>query len=372
MFGAISIILIILLTISYFYLKCPVLKSFATAMAATLGLIIAFSYYEGLADMLISRGRVVQWAQGIVFFLLFVLSFALVRTGTDYVVGANISFGEVSTKITAVVAGLLTGMIISGVFVITVTMLPVRMSVPYARFGEEINARDPDKLMLNADGFVAGFFGWVSKGSLSCGKSFDSLHPDYVDGLHLNRVKPIEQEYDRRRGETPDPIKVLRTASSESIFLPKKYGVRTKDIDDHSQIVVKVGIRGREIADGGASDEEGNVSFALSQVRLICKAKGAAAGTSGSSIVVYPDKYKLAGKPLAQNPGLDEVISFSRSDFNKKREAWIDIAFNVPDNMQAVFLEFKNNTIVELPKQVESSSEVERELEAEVRGESKE
>ncbi|KKL69970.1 hypothetical protein LCGC14_2109580, partial [marine sediment metagenome] len=123
MLGAISIIIITLLTISYFYLKCSVLKSFATVMAAILGLIIAFSYYEGLADMLISRGHVSQWAQGFIFFLLFVLSFALIRVGTDYVVGANISFGEVSTRITAVIAGILTGMIISGVFVITIALL---------------------------------------------------------------------------------------------------------------------------------------------------------------------------------------------------------------------------------------------------------
>jgi len=339
-------------------------------MAAILGLIIAFSYYEGLADMLISRGHVSQWAQGFIFFLLFVLSFALIRVGTDYVVGANISFGEVSTRITAVIAGILTGMIISGVFVITIALLPVRKSFPYARFGEEINTRKPDKVMLNADGFVAGFFGWVSKGSLSCGKSFDALHPDYVDGLHLNRVKPTEPEYDKRR-KKPDPIKVLTTASSESIILPKKYGVRIKDFGDHSRIVVKVGIKGREIADGGAADKDKNVYFALSQVRLICKAKGASTGTSGSSIVVYPDKYKLAGKPLAKEPGLDEVIKFSRNEFNKRGVAWIDIAFNVPDNMQAAFLGFKNNTIVELPKPVESNNEVERELAAEIRGESK-
>ena len=372
MLGVISTIIIILLTISYFYLKCSILKSFATAMAAILGLIIAFSYFEPLADMLISRGRGGQWAQGLAYLILFVLSFAVIRLGTDYVVGANISFGEVSTKITAVISGILTGMIISGVFVNTLAMLPVRMSIPYARFGEEVNASDPDKLMLNADGFVAGFFGWVSKGSLSCGKSFDALHPDFVDGLHLNRVKPIEPEYDERRGKKPDPVKVLTTASSESIVLPKKYGVRIKDVDDHSQTVVKVGVIGREIASGGASDESRNVSFALSQVRLICKAKGASTSTSGSNTVVYPDRYKVAGKPVVKEPWLGEVITFSGSDFNKKRVAWIDIAFNVPDGMEGAFIEFKNNTVVELPKTVESSSEVERELEAEIRGESKE
>ena len=148
------------------------------------------------------------------------------------------------------------------------------------------------------------------------------------------------------------------TANSGNSIIPKKYGVRTKDFDDHSRIVVKVGIKGREIADGGASDEDRNVYFALSQVRLICKAKGAPAGTSGSSIVVYPDKYKLAGKPLAKAPGLDGIITFSGKDFNKRQIAWIDIAFNVPDNMQAAFLGFKNNTIVELPQTVENSSEI--------------
>ncbi len=371
MFGAISIILITLLTVAHFYLKSPILKSFATTIAAVLGLIIAFSYYEPLANMLISRGRGGQWAQGCCFFLLFVLSFAIIRMGSDYVVGANISFGEVSTKIVGVISGTITGMIISGVFVITVTMLPVRATIPYARFGEEINVNEPDKLGLNADGFAAGFFGWISKGSLSCDKSFDALHPDYVNGLHLNRVKPIEPKQAPRFSKKADPVKILTIAASDCIVLPKKYSVRIKDVDDHSRTFVRVGIKSSEIAKGGAANKERTVSFALSQVRLICKAKGALNEMSGNSTVVYPDRYLIAGKRPIKDPGLGKVVSFSGKEF-KRGKAWIDLAFNVPSGMQGAFLVFKNNTIVELPKPVESSGAVERELEAEIRGESKE
>ena len=308
MFGAIATILITLLTVAYFYLKCPILKSFAMMISAVLGLIIAFSYYEPLADVLISRGRGGQWAHGCCFILLFILSFAIIRTGSDYVVGANISFGEISTKIVGVISGIITGMLISGVFVITVTMLPVRATVPYARFEEEINVNEPDKLGLNADGFTAGFFGWISKGSLSCDKSFDALHPDFIDGLHLNRVKPIVPEQDPRYSKKADSVKILTIAASDCIVIPKKYAVRIKDVDDQSRTFVKIGIKSSEIAKGGAANEERTVSFALSQVKLICKAKGALNEMSGSSTVVYTDRYLVAGKPPTNDPGLGGVV----------------------------------------------------------------
>jgi hypothetical protein len=135
--------------------------------------------------------------------------------------------------------------------------------------------------------------------------------------------------------------------------------------------VVKIGIKASAIPKGGALDKKRNIAFALSQVRLICKAKGDKNATSGSGLVVYPDKYKVAGKPLVKSPNLSEVLVFSGEDF-KRRKAWIDLAFNVPSDMQASFLAFKNNTIVELPKPVESSSEIERELEAASRDDKKE
>ena len=154
-------------------------------------------------------------------------------------------------------------------------------------------------------------------------------------------------------------------------MIPKKYAVRIKDVDDHSRTFVKIGIKSGEIAKGGAANKDYTVSFALSQVRLICKAKGSLNEMSGTSTVVYPDRYLVAGKRPVKDPGLGEVVSFSRKEF-KKGKAWIDLAFNVPSGMQGAFLVFKNNTIVELPKPVESSGEIERDLEAEIRGESKE
>ena len=347
MIAIIGVMVIILLCTAHFYLKSTALTSFTTLFSALLSMILAFNYYEPLANVLISRGRGLQWAHAGSFVLLFVFAFALIRTATDYLVGASIDFGVLVTRITAVVSGIIFGMIISGVLLIAVGMTPLASKWPYGRFaGEEqvIKASSirPDKCLLNPDGFVAALFGWISRGSLSSQKSFAVYHADFINQIHLNRL------------ETDNDVFIV--AAAEAVTIPAK-GVR---IMEDNRTVIRMGIIGRDIADGGANDADRKVSFTLSQLRLICKEKGQA-DTTGSATVVYPIKVIINKKPGKTEPDLSETITLARNNF-KKGTAWLDIAFQVPKGRIPVLLEFKQNTVVELPKTLTSTNEIENQL----------
>lgn len=114
-------------------------------------------------------------------------------------------------------------------------------------------------------------------------------------------------------------------------------------------------------------DKEGKVSFTLLQIRLICREKGLTDPLAGSGTAIYPQG-RMIEKELAKDE-LDKILSFSRNDFQSKkpygRAAWMDVAFKVPPGLTPAFIQFKQNTIVELPKPVTSTPEIEKQLNGE-------
>jgi uncharacterized membrane protein len=121
------IFIVILLTLAHFYLKCSIMTSFSTMLASIFAMIIAFTYYEKLAELFVSRGYGVNWAHFGCFMLAFVLGFALMRALADLLVGANIDLGQKQVKMAAsLVCGLFTGVIISGSLLVALGMLPMQ------------------------------------------------------------------------------------------------------------------------------------------------------------------------------------------------------------------------------------------------------
>jgi uncharacterized membrane protein required for colicin V production len=308
-----------LLCVANFYLKSSAIRSFAAVISALLAVVAAFNYYEVAADLLISRGLGGQWVQPGIFVFIFLATFALAKSLADFLLRPGINFGAITTRLTATISGTIVGLIISGILLIAVAMTPLGTKWPYARFEEgNINVKNPNKALFNIDGFVAALFGWMSKGSLSSQKSFSIYHADFISQLHLNRHKVKDEVYS--------------IAAADAITVPAKRGVRIQDIDDHSFTVVNMGIKAKEIADGGAMDKNDNLSFTLSQVRLICKEKSQASVTSGNATVIYP-----AGQIFEkqfERINLDETITFSRRDFQgTSKTAWMDLAFTVPSRI---------------------------------------
>ena len=356
----IVVIVIILLSIAQFYLKNSALTSFATVVSAMFGIIIAFNYYEALAEQLISRGRAGQWAHAGCFILLFILGLGGIRYIGDLLIGPNIDLGLIAKRTTAGICSVITGLLISGVVFITLAMSPLAPKLTYNRFEQTVSnasINNPKKLALNADGFVAGLFGWISKGSLSSGKSFSMYHTDFINQIHLNGNKVSE--------------KVFTVSSRKAVTLPRKgkKPVRKMEIDEQNLTVVRMGIINKDIADGGAKDPAKKISFTPSQIRLICRDTEQSDKIATNSIVVYPtfitiirDKTTGAEDEIfSVKKDLGMIFELKAQDF-QRRVAWLDVAFQLSERMEAILLQFKQSAVVELPKPVTSTDEIEQQL----------
>jgi len=358
MIATIIVLLAIVVFVIYFCLKSPVLTSFATVAGAVFAVILAFNFYEMLAGLLISRSYAGQWPLSICFLAVFVFGFVILRLLMDKLISSDIDFGKYAKPVVSVICGILSGFIVSGVLLIALGMSPLDPKIPYDRFGaadgtilKAASLTRSNEALLNPDSMLAELFSSISKGALSSSKGFAVYHVDFVDQIHLNRLKTSQN--------------VAAISGAKSIKLPKKNAIRNQNFPDGTKrTVVRVGINGDNIIEGGAKDRSGYVVFTPSQFRLICKKTGHANDTTGSAEAFYPDAYIFKGEPMEKDLDLSEAVTIPNKVFSR-RVAWIDIAFKVPIGMTAMLLEFKQNVVVGLPQTVTSTGEIERQLDEE-------
>jgi hypothetical protein len=335
------------------------MTAFSTLMASVFGSIIAFTYYEMLADLFISRGYGL-WAPAGCFVLAFLLGFAAVRALADLLVGANIDFGNAAKVTVNLILGTLTGLILAGHLMVAIGMMPISGNRIYNRFATNapVSLNNPSSPFLNPDGMVTGLFGMFSRGSLSSGNSFSVLCADFINRNHLNRY-----------GISGDATTIC---SKKALSVPKapKKPVRTMDIKDIGAVtVIRAVISAKDISDGGAKSDKG-VVFTMSQVRAIAKPQDKAikpkdnsVNLSGSGKAFWPIGILEKGKLVKKS--LTESITYSNQDFDKNtRTVWVDFVFEIPSGQQAILLQFKQNAVTALPAPVVSTPEIEDALES--------
>jgi hypothetical protein len=239
-------------------------------------------------------------------------------------------------------------------------MAPLPNKYPYQRFDGKRS-----KVLLNADGFAAGLFSIISKGSLSGKRSFATIHPDFLDQLHLNRlisgtstltsstpaislpkqaVWPAPESLSEQVGQIVSQLnsqgKLKDELTGKSISMPGPGS-------DYQPTIVRVGIRQRAVSDTKANINGG--TFILPQLRLICKRKGYGENPlAGTGINIYPIGHLKAADQIQ----VSTEIRIDRSDDFKDgaREKFIDFVFCIPRDSVPVLLEFKQNSIVEIPQ----------------------
>ena len=338
------VVLIILACVAYQYLKGTLVKSFAVVIASICAAVVAFGYFEVLAKVVAGYSpSLALWAQPLSFVLLFILAFAVLQTIAAQLTRPSIDFGLLPERIGRVVCGIFLGLIVSGLLLTAAAMAPIPAKYPYQRFdAARPHPEKPNKVLFNADGFAAGWFSIVSSGSFSGKRSFATLHPAFLDQLFLNRH------------EIADGVSII--TSSEAIEIPKQKAVwpapeGLKDSNGrpvlpksgHNLTIVRVGITAKAMREDG--------TFTPSQLRLICKQKGDAKGPlAGKGKNIYPAGYLKTADQL-QIKKLTDHIKIERSDF-KGRVRDIDFAFYVPDGFVPVLVEFKQNSINQLPPPV--------------------
>lgn len=189
MLAELAVILVILATVAFVYLKGTLIKSFVILINAFIASTVAVAFFETLAQFVISYGG--EWTSGGVFLLVFALVFGILNVIGGKLVPSDLYFGDFVDRAVRTLIGGFAGFVIAGVILIAVAMMPLGRW-PYERFNlqRDVNRpSSPDKtLILNADGFVVNFASWLSKGSMSGEKSLAASHPDFLNEIYLNRI----------------------------------------------------------------------------------------------------------------------------------------------------------------------------------------
>ncbi|MHC4677300.1 MAG: hypothetical protein ACYTEK_01240 [Planctomycetota bacterium] len=372
--ASIAVVLIILGCAAIQYFKGTVVRAFATIIVTICAGMVAFGFFEVLANVFISRGEnsrnmsLVPWAQTLSFLLLFVLSFAILQTVATFLTRHPVDLGLLPERIGRVVCGLIAGLLASGLLLTAFEMAPLSLSYPYQRFDPaRLDVDRPRGALLNVNGFATGLFGFLSNGSFSGKRSFAALHPDYLDQLFLNRVLGTDKagtvSSTAPAIEVPKPAvwpaspaiagqvdafvgelrtrggKIAYNESGSSVSLP------VSPESGYLPTIVRVGIRKR--AARGAPAVNGGI-FTPSQLRVICKRKGYGDDPlAGGGINVYPLGYLKSADQMQVSP----LISVGTDDFERSATAkYIDFVFCVPNGFEPVLVQLKLNSVVEIPR----------------------
>jgi len=372
--ASLVVVLIVLGCAALQYFKGTVVRAFATVIVTICAGMVAFGFFEVLAEVFISRGdnsrfiSLVPWAQTLSFLLLFVLTFAILQTGVTMLTGHPVDLGFLPERIGRVVCGLIAGLIASGVLLTAFEMAPLPLTYPYERFDPmKLDVKRPAGGLLNADGLATGLFSLLSNGSFGGKRSFAALHPDYLDQLFLNRLlgagdtgivsstapaievpKPAVWPASQAIADQVDAfVAELRTRGGKVAYEQGGASVSLPVSPESGYVptIVRVGIKKRAIK--GDSTINGG-AFTPSQLRVICKRKGYGDDPlAGAATNAYPIGYLKAADQVQVSP----LIKVGTDDFEEGAGTkYIDFVFCVPNGFDPVLVELKLNSVVEIPR----------------------
>lgn len=368
--ASLAVVLIILGCAAYQYLKGTFVKAFVTIIVAIIASVVAFSFFEVLANVFISRSdnsrflSIAPWAQPLCFMLLFILTFAILQTAAAQLSRQPIDLGLLPERIGRVVCGIILGLLTSGFLLTALQMGPLSIAYPYERFDlMKLEPDNPDGVLLNADGFATGLFSMISNGSFSGKRSFATIHPDYLDQLFLNRmisdISIITSNYPAIEVQKPAVWPAPEAIKKRVDFFVEELNRRGKLEDEptgksvpmpgwlksgYDPTIVRVAIRKSALK---TAQKINAGTFTHPQLRLICKRKGYGEDRfAGKGISVYPIGHLKAADDIQISPGM----KIERDDFEQDTSKMpIDFVFCVPNGFEPVLVQFKLNSIAEIP-----------------------
>ena len=346
---AASVVLLIVLGCgAYQYVKGSIFKAATAIIAMILASAVAFGFFEMAADYFISKGsdsKVVPYAQSLCFVLLFVVAFAVLQTAVMQLAKQKVDFGVLPERIGRPILGVFMGLLVSGLLLTALAMAPLPNKYPYQRFdARSPSVESPSKVFLNVDGFVSGWFGMLSKGSLSAIRNphgFGAVHADFLDQLYLNRHNDSD---DISLVVKPDSVRV---PSENGAWQAPRGGIKDSEGQavtpqpGHEIIVVRMEMLRNAVSKAG--------KFTLGQLRLICKPRES---SGQGEINIYPIGY-FSGENEITTKRLSEKIALERIHFSDVETTKpLDFAFSIPNDYTPVALAFKQNCIMQVPRVV--------------------
>ncbi len=328
-----AVIVIILATTAFQYTKGRLLRACATLIITIIAAAIAFTYFEPLANVFISRGgdtrypAMLPWAMPLSFTLLFVIAFSIFQAVASQVMKIKVDLGTID-KAGRSVCGFFLGLVLAGLLLTVLTMSPLHSDYPYQRFDRSRpNLDQPNTPLFNPDGLVTGWYSVMSTGSMSTGKSFAVVRANFLDQMYLNRMAA-------NNVSTVTTEQVLRAEDQWEAY----------DLQDIDPAPTGQRIMVARIAISSAAAADGDLRFTPAQIRLVCNtAVEPDERLAGSGHPVYPVGYIHEQNRVRAVDPL-EIISLSRDDF-EDRYRQIDFLFYVPEDMTPVLAQFKANNI---------------------------
>lgn len=304
------VIILIIAAVAYFHYTEGFFSATLSAICAALAAVLAFSYHETVIYSFL-RGKVADYAHGMVLIALFALFYLILRIAFDSFVPGNLRFPAIVDKVGAGAMGVCAAFFAAGIFAIAAQELPfgpsiagytrfktqsaVEVQVPTQRQAEDTYANDvlgsevPGKfepsdaggLIVPVDNIVVGLTSRLSTGALSGARSLESVHPGFLDEMFAQRLG-IQVGGNRvayNVGEAPQvsvtgvyTVDQLATADSEIPDIRR--GAPLKDVPDilkplPNQILLVV----RTMFGRGADDSDHNVRFSPASIRLMAGGK---------------------------------------------------------------------------------------------------
>jgi uncharacterized membrane protein required for colicin V production len=381
MIFALIVIALIVAVAMYHYIQ-GFFSAMISATLTVLAVLIAFAYYEPLAESLLIT-HLPNVCHALALVALFSFSYLALRLIVDRIVPGNIRIPVIVDKVGAGAFGAIAGLLAAGVFAVAAQILPFYPSIAgYSRYPvadrEVHNVRIPGRvqlqelviynelkedsldpsrsssLMIPVDSMVLGIVGRTSEGVFAgaesfAGRSFANRHPDLLTELFSQRLgvpygfprvayslKPEDAfrasavfAYDNRQYSPPKDYERKDIREDRPVTIPQFP-------DDYTLIVVR--------AIASPEGERGLINFAPSNVRLVV----AGEQTFPIGILQKEDHILLtrADDPLFMTSGkpVDYVFAVRRNAFVTD-----DKAARMPPNS---FIEYKRGARSDLSGKV--------------------
>lgn len=206
-----------LIAIAFFHYLQGFFSATLSAIFTVVAAVVAVSYHESVVEGLLG-GKMADYAHAMVLLALFGVVYLVLRILSDNLIPGDVRVPAGINKAGAAIMGLIAGVFATGIMAIAAQELPFGPSIAgYSRYdlqedravvvvgiGKQLDRQEYGELtasrpgsfgddphgvpILPVDSVVVGAVEKVSDGSLSSGKPFHTLHPDFLGELFGQRV----------------------------------------------------------------------------------------------------------------------------------------------------------------------------------------
>ena len=266
------IVTLLVLGIAFFQSTQGWFSSLIMAILTVCCAMLAFNYYEPLAQAILIRSQP-AYADGICLVTLFFIPLLVLRIVCDMVMGANVVSSLWGDRVGGGLLGLFTALVAVGVLMVAVQMLPWGTTILGFNAYKPTLERDTG-LFPYPDEFTIGLVNLASSGSLEVdpARPYGNVHDDLLLELWCARNTGANTKGESLNGSvqaTPDGFSVVGAYAPPA----NAGGINWSDVPPYhllgetpTQVVV---VRCKIDESAGAQDEDQKIRLAGTQFRLV-------------------------------------------------------------------------------------------------------